>query len=57
MVNGRGVEFDVVYNYSLFEVGIVVDVVLSVGGLKAYAESRIDTGSTYCIFERHIGNL
>lgn len=47
------IEFDVVRNYSLFEVGITVKAVLKSGDLETVIEAKIDTGSTYCIFERH----
>lgn len=48
-------EFNVVHNYSLFEVGITVKVVLATVDLNVDVEAKIDTGSTYCIFERHHG--
>lgn len=48
-------EFDFVHNYSIFEVGIAVKTVLSNGDLNVDVEAKIDTGSTYCIFERHHG--
>ncbi|MCC6327310.1 MAG: hypothetical protein IT174_02255 [Acidobacteria bacterium] len=51
----ESLDFDIVHNYSLFEVGITVRAVLKNGDLTAEADVRIDTGSTYCIFERHIG--
>lgn len=49
------VEFDIVYNYSLFEVGITLKTVLISGDLKVDVEAKIDTGSTFCVFERHHG--
>lgn len=48
-------EFEVVHNYNLFEVGITVKAILVSGDLKVDVEAKIDTGSTYCIFERHHG--
>lgn len=49
------IEFDIVYNYSLFEVGITLKTVLISGDFKVDVEAKIDTGSTYCVFERHHG--
>ena len=48
-------EFDVVHNYSLFEIGITVDATLQSGNLSVDIDAKIDTGSTYCVFERHYG--
>lgn len=48
-------EFDVVHRYSFFEVGITVQTILKFGDLSVDVEAKIDTGSTYCIFERHHG--
>lgn len=48
-------EFDVVHEYSLFKVGISVEAILNKGNLRVDVEAKIDTGSTYCIFERHHG--
>lgn len=49
------IEFDITHNYSPFEVGITVKTILAKGDLSVDVESKIDTGSTYCIFERHHG--
>jgi hypothetical protein len=49
------VEFDVAYNYSLLKVGIVVETILRYGDLEVEIDARIDTGSTYCLFERQFG--
>jgi hypothetical protein len=48
-------EFDVYHEYSLFEIGITVDLVLQLGDLKVDVLAKIDTGSTFCVFERHLG--
>ena len=48
-------EFDVLHEYSLFKVGITVEAILHNGSLSVDVEARIDTGSTYCVFERHHG--
>jgi hypothetical protein len=44
-------EFDVYHEYSLFEIGITVDLVLQLGDLKVDVIAKIDTGSTFCVFE------
>lgn len=48
-------EFDLTYEYSLYKVGISIDATLQNGDLSVDLDARIDTGSTYCIFERHYG--
>jgi hypothetical protein len=48
-------EFDVFHEYSLYKVGITVDLILQSGNLKVGVVAKIDTGSTYCVFERHLG--
>jgi hypothetical protein len=48
-------EFDVFHEYSLYKVGITVDLILQSGNLKVDVVAKIDTGSTYCVFERHLG--
>ena len=48
-------EFNLVHEYSLFKTGISVDATLRNGNFSVDVDSRIDTGSTYCIFERHYG--
>lgn len=48
-------EFDVLHEYSLFKVGITLEAILKSGSLCVDVEAKIDTGSTYCIFERHHG--
>ena len=49
------VEFDLVHEYSLYKIGITVDATLQNGDYSVDIDARIDTGSTYCIFERHYG--
>ena len=49
------VEFDLVYEYSLYKIGITVDATLQNGDYSVDIDARIDTGSTYCVFERHYG--
>ncbi len=48
-------EFDVLHEYSLIKVGITFEAILHNGSLSVDVEARIDTGSTYCVFERHHG--
>ena len=48
-------EFDTVHEYSLFKIGIAVGATLQNGNFSVDIDSRIDTGSTYCVFERHYG--
>jgi hypothetical protein len=48
-------EFDIVHNYKIFEVGITVEATLQNGDLSIDIDAKIDTGSTYCIFERYYG--
>ncbi|CAN5399539.1 hypothetical protein BH10ACI2_BH10ACI2_19120 [soil metagenome] len=49
------VEFDFVHEYSLYEIGIVVDVILTTADKEIRINARVDTGSTYCLFERRFG--
>lgn len=49
------IEFDLVHEYSLYEIGITVDATLQNGDYSVDIGAKIDTGSTYCIFERHYG--
>jgi hypothetical protein len=51
----ENVEFDLVHEYSLYKIGITVDATLQNGDYSVDIDARIDTGSTYCIFERHYG--
>lgn len=46
------VEFSRVYQYDTFLVGITVPVFLSNGLSQAAFKAKIDTGASYCIFER-----
>lgn len=51
------IEFDKVHNYSLFGVGITVPVNLFYSENDVQFDAKIDTGSTYCIFQRLHGEL
>ena len=48
-------EFDISHQYSLSEIGITLTTSLINGNLSVDIDAKIDTGSTYCIFERHYG--
>ncbi len=49
------IDFDVSHHYNLFEIGIVVEAVLTRFDISAGVRARIDTGATFCIFRRDIG--
>lgn len=51
----ESVELDAVHRYSRFEQGITVRTLLRCGDVEVLADSKIDTGSSFCIFERHLG--
>ena len=46
------VSFDEVYFYDTLKVGITVSVILSQGDDAIDFEAKIDTGASFCIFER-----
>lgn len=46
------VSFDEVYFYNTLKVGITASVILSFSGGFVDLEAKIDTGSSYCVFER-----
>jgi hypothetical protein len=48
-------KFDIVHEYSLFEIGITVEAILQSGETSVDVIAKIDTGSTYCVFQRHLG--
>jgi hypothetical protein len=50
-------EFETSYDYSLYEVGITVPVRLRYAETDVEFFAKIDTGSTYCIFQRLHGEL
>ena len=51
------IEFDKIHFYSLFDVGITVSVNLLYAGKDVVFDAKIDTGSTFCIFQRLHGEL
>ncbi len=50
-------EFEKTYDYSLYEIGITVPVRLRYAEIDVEFAAKIDTGSTYCIFQRLHGEL
>ncbi len=47
--------FTTEYDYDLTKQGIAVPVSLKVGNQEAHFEARVDTGASYCFFERYLG--
>ncbi|MGH9834764.1 MAG: hypothetical protein ACRD9Y_17235 [Blastocatellia bacterium] len=47
--------FDVLHEYDAGDLGITVPVMLNAGALSRTVETKLDSGSTYCIFRRGIG--
>lgn len=50
-------EFDKTYLYDTLLVGVTIPVVLSFADLTKEFKAKVDTGSSYCIFERKHGEL
>lgn len=51
------IEFEKIHLYSMFDVGITVPVNLFYTDKVVEFDARIDTGSTYCVFQRLHGEL
>ncbi len=51
------IEFDKTHFYSMFDVGITVSVNLFYAEKDVEFDAKIDTGSTYCVFQRLHGEL
>lgn len=51
------VEFDKTYFYNIYDVGISVSIQLFYADKEVEFDAKIDTGSTYCIFQRLHGEL
>lgn len=49
------IEFEIVHSYNLFEDGITVKTILQYNERVTVFDAKVDTGSTYCIFERGRG--
>ena len=48
-------KFDKLYSYSMDKEGIAIPVKLKLGAKETYFEAFVDTGASYCIFERMFG--
>jgi hypothetical protein len=48
----ESLSFDEIHFYDTLKTGITVSVILKFGGESIDFEAKIDTGSTFCIFER-----
>jgi hypothetical protein len=42
-------------NYDPGQPGITIDVTLGLNGARVSCEAKIDTGSTFCLFTRKVG--
>ena len=51
----ESIEFDLLHQYSLVAEGITVPFKLQYGSLITTFDAKVDTGSTYCVFERGNG--
>jgi hypothetical protein len=51
------IEFDKIYFYSLFKIGITVSVNLYYADKEVEFDAKIDTDSTFCVFQRLHGEL
>ena len=48
-------DFEKLINYTVSDEGIALDVTLKLTSASVIIPAKIDTGSTYCIFERRFG--
>ncbi|MDQ3087652.1 MAG: hypothetical protein M3Q78_03545 [Acidobacteriota bacterium] len=54
----ESIEFTTIYRYNTLETGITLPTILKLGSLSAKVDGKVDTGSTFCVFERiHGENL
>ena len=51
------IEFDQTYLYSIYDVGIIVSTQLFYFEKDVEFDAKIDTGSTFCVFQRLHGEL
>jgi hypothetical protein len=51
------IEFDQTYLYNIYDIGITVPVQLFYSDKDVEFDAKVDTGSTYCIFQRLHGEL
>ena len=52
---GESLFFTDIYRYNTLKVGITVPVEIKFAELVANFEAKVDTGASYCVFERIIG--
>ncbi|HEX8567575.1 MAG TPA: aspartyl protease family protein [Pyrinomonadaceae bacterium] len=48
----ENISFDRTFFYNTLKTGITVSVILSCGDISTDFEAKVDTGSSYCVFER-----
>lgn len=48
----HSLNFNILHRYALEEIGIAVPVMLYAGGPIVSIEAKLDTGSSFCVFER-----
>lgn len=48
----ENISFDRTFFYNTLKTGITVSVILSNGDISTDFEAKVDTGSSYCVFER-----
>ena len=48
-------EFDLAHEYSIYKERISIETILQSGERSVIFEAKVDTGSTYCVFERGRG--
>lgn len=54
----ESIEFTSIYRYNTLETGITLPTILKFGSLFVKVDGKVDTGATFCVFERiHGENL
>ena len=54
----ESIEFSTIYSYNTLETGITLPTILKLGSLFVKVDAKVDTGATFCVFERiHGENL
>ncbi len=51
----ENLKFDEVYSYDTLKIGITVPAILKYNDLLTEIDAKIDTGASFCIFERRHG--
>ncbi len=49
--------YDLLHHYDAGQVGITIPVVLQLSEQEIKFDAKLDTGASYCIFERHLGEM